>query len=593
MSLVGALLGSYRITDELSSAARAARARRRGEGAARGADVGRRARRSVLHRSARGDRDSPSEHHRGVRLRVHRDRRGVPRHGVPRGRVAARVLEAVQAGGLAAATGRAVRARARERAGRRAREGHRPPRSQTREHLPRARCGAAVRRARQDPRLRDREARRSDGPADRPQPHDRRRVDRHAALHGARAGALGEGDRSPRGSVLARLHPLRDGRRRGPLSEGRIRRGDRDAPVRSATAAARSRAGSRAGARRCACARTFARAGEDGGDASRTRAGSAGDFAYAYAYAYDAPRDATHTRGCESSPEAAGVRSSRWRAHVEVRTDRDHAVKHPLADCLLFAAHAVAAQPVTTPAEVPPLAQIHDDQQLAEILTAITQDPAVKVDDPKARAVAQALMTEGVHRLQIQAYAQALANFLEAYTRFPSPRILLNIASTLNAMGRAADAANTYQRYLSAPATGAERVAEVKELLIKLDAQLTLLTVHVTPHGSEVSIDAGPFVPGGSSLQTRVRPGTHTLRLRRGSAINADDLNSFEGEPRDVTLEVKPEPQAPTAAAPPPSAAKPPEQVAGWLVDGRTYGPVDASSRQRRVQDDVTGAALK
>jgi len=268
-------------------------------------------------------------------------------------------------------------------------------------------------------------------------------------------------------------------------------------------------------------------------------------------------------------------------------------VKHPLAVCLLFAAHAVAAQPVTTPAEVPPLAQIHDDQQLAEILTAITQDPAVKVDDPKARAVAQALMTEGVHRLQIQAYDQALANFLEAYNRFPSPKILLNIASTLNDMGRAADAANTYQRYLSDPATGAERVAEVKELLIKLDAQLTILTVHVTPHGSEVSIDAGPFVPVGSSLQTRVRPGTHTIRIRSGSAINAVDLNSFEGETRDVTLEVKPEPQAPTAAAPPPSAAKPPEQVEGWLVDGRTYGTVDANSRQRRVHADVTGADVK
>ncbi|HEY6037353.1 MAG TPA: hypothetical protein VIV58_23895, partial [Kofleriaceae bacterium] len=269
-------------------------------------------------------------------------------------------------------------------------------------------------------------------------------------------------------------------------------------------------------------------------------------------------------------------------------------MKHRIAYLLLFAARAASAQPVTTPAEVPPLAQIHDDQQLAEILTAITQDPAVKVDDPKARAVAQALMTEGVHRLQIQAYDQALANFLEAYNRFPSPKILLNIASTLNDMGRAADAANTYQRYLSDPATGAERVAEVKELLIKLDAQLTILTVHVTPHGSEVSIDAGPFVPVGSSLQTRIRPGTHTIRIRSGGAINAVDLNSFEGETRDVTLEVKPEPQPPTQTAPPPpSAAKPPEQVEGWLVDGRTYGTADANSRQRRVHADVTGADVK
>ena len=274
-------------------------------------------------------------------------------------------------------------------------------------------------------------------------------------------------------------------------------------------------------------------------------------------------------------------------------------MKHSLILATFAATRIASAQPVTSPGDVPPLAQVHDDQQLTEIITAITQDPSVKVDDPKARATAQALMTEGVRRLQIQAYDQALANFLEAYNRFPSPKILLNIASTLNDMGRSADAANTYQRYLSDPATGAERVAEVKELLIKLDGQLTILTVHVTPHGSEVSIDAGPFVPVGSTLQTRIRPGTHTIRIRNGSSINAVDLNSFEGESKDVTLEVKvdsqtqTQTQTQTAPPPPPSAAKPPEQVQGWLVDGRTYGTVDGNSRQRRVHADTSGTDIK
>jgi hypothetical protein len=274
-------------------------------------------------------------------------------------------------------------------------------------------------------------------------------------------------------------------------------------------------------------------------------------------------------------------------------------VKHLVLSTLFVAtrfASIAGAQPVTAPADVPPLAQVHDEQQLTEIITAITQDPAVKVDDPKARAVAQALMTEGVRRLQVQAYDQALANFLEAYNRFPSPKILLNIASTLNDMGRTADAANTYQRYLSDPSTGAERVGEVKELLIKLDSQLTILTVHVTPHGSEVSIDAGPFVPVGSSLQTRIRPGTHTIRIRSGGAINAVDLNSFEGESRDVALEITPQTQTPTPTltpTPTPSATKPPDQVQGWLVDGRTYGTVDGNSRERRVHANVTGPDVK
>lgn len=249
---------------------------------------------------------------------------------------------------------------------------------------------------------------------------------------------------------------------------------------------------------------------------------------------------------------------------------------------LLLWCGTTSAQPAPEPPL--PLAQIHDDQQLTEMITAITQDPAIKVDDEKARAIATALMTEGVRRLQVQAYDQALANFLEAYNRFPSPKILLNIASTLHDMGRLADAANTYQRYLADPATGADRVQEVKELLIKLDTALTILTVHVTPHGTDVSVDAGPFVPVGSSLQLRVRPGTHTIRLRKGTAASATDLNSFEGETRDVVLALEEAPNAP----PPPQA---PEHVQGWLVD-RSYGTTDGNSRERRVQT-VAGAEIK
>jgi hypothetical protein len=34
----------------------------------------------------------------------------------------------------------------------------------------------------------------------------------------------------------------------------------------------------------------------------------------------------------------------------------------------------------------------------------------------------------------------------------------------------------------------------VKELLIRIDEQLTILTIRVFPRGSDVSIDAGPFI---------------------------------------------------------------------------------------------------
>jgi flagellar motor protein MotB len=233
----------------------------------------------------------------------------------------------------------------------------------------------------------------------------------------------------------------------------------------------------------------------------------------------------------------------------------------------LLAAHVAAAQPAPSsappeppapapaapaePAEPPPpLAQIKDDKQLAEILQAMTQDPAVAVDDPATRPLAQALMTEGVKQLQARAYDQALANFLEAYAKLPSPKILLNIASTLRDMGRLADAANTYQRYLTDPATGAERVAEVKELLLRLDDQLTILTVRVSPKGSEISIDGGPFIPVGSTLLTRVRSGIHLVRIRKDAQGDEVTINGFEGENKEVTPRLAPAPEPrPTTVA--------------------------------------------
>jgi hypothetical protein len=262
------------------------------------------------------------------------------------------------------------------------------------------------------------------------------------------------------------------------------------------------------------------------------------------------------------------------------------------------------AAPATAPAaSAPALAQIKDDKQIAEVLQSITQDPAIAVDNAATRPLAQALMTEGVRQLRARAFDQALANFLEAYAKFPSPKILLNIASTLHDMGRLADAANTYQRYLTDPATGVERVAEVKDLLIKLDEQLTILTVRVSPKGSEISIDGGPFIPVGSTLVTRVRSGLHLVRIRKDDRGDEVTLNGFEGENKEVTPALPPVTVAASPAASPAQAAPPPgarpelktppaERVDGWLITGTQYGTADATGRSRTVRDETRGREL-
>ena len=270
---------------------------------------------------------------------------------------------------------------------------------------------------------------------------------------------------------------------------------------------------------------------------------------------------------------------------------------------VLLAARATA-QPVTTPEPAsppPPLAQIRDEKQLMETLAQITNDPAVPVTDPARKQQAAALMAEGVKQLHANGYDQALANFLEAYAQYPSPKILLNVATTLLEMGRPADAANTYQRYLSDPASGTERIAEVKELLIRLDQQLTILTLRVSPRGSELSIDAGPFIAVGSTLVTRVRPGLHLARIRsKTGAMSEQTINGFEGENKEVQLAIAEEPPKPEAKPPPitdPKNRPPPEvdgtpkvtpeHQDGWLITGQYSS--DGTGNKRGVLTRTAG----
>ncbi len=217
---------------------------------------------------------------------------------------------------------------------------------------------------------------------------------------------------------------------------------------------------------------------------------------------------------------------------------------------------------------------------LALVAALALASSAARADDPVAspgKQAAQALVTDGIALLVDKRYDGALEKFLAAYDEYPSPKILLNIASTLRDMGKLADAANTYQRYLEDPQSGAERVAEVKQIVNDLDTALALLVVEVTPPGTEVSIDGGPWVTIGVTLSTRVTAGTHLVRARKAGLEETEvSINGFAGARKDLSLALKvamgalDEPAAPAPAAAPPAAPAevPPTHTTGWLITG-------------------------
>ncbi len=143
--------------------------------------------------------------------------------------------------------------------------------------------------------------------------------------------------------------------------------------------------------------------------------------------------------------------------------------------------------------------------------------PAPAVPDKQD---AQALVGSGVKLFSAKDFLGALAVFRDAYTRFPSTKILLNIATTLARLDRAADAANTYQRYLDASDSDPTKRAGVEKALADLDANLAIVTIGVTPADAEVQIgDKAEWLPATALSHYRVAPGDVTVSARRASYL--------------------------------------------------------------------------
>jgi hypothetical protein len=128
---------------------------------------------------------------------------------------------------------------------------------------------------------------------------------------------------------------------------------------------------------------------------------------------------------------------------------------------------------------------------------------------------AQSLMQSGVKLLEAKDYLGALAVFKTAYERFPGAKILLNIGTTLKLLGRDADAANAYQRYLDSKDHDPKRRADIQKLIDTLDKTSGRYEIKVTPEDAAVSIDDDDWLHAVHATTWRVVPGKHAITVKR------------------------------------------------------------------------------
>lgn len=155
--------------------------------------------------------------------------------------------------------------------------------------------------------------------------------------------------------------------------------------------------------------------------------------------------------------------------------------------------------------------------------------PAAGVDEGKTdegKVDAKALVQSGVKLLKQKDYLGALAVFRDAYQRFPSVKLLLNIGTTLKLLGRNAEAANAYQQYLDAPDADPARRAEVNDVLSTLDRVLGRLELRADAaepaESLEVSINGGDWLPLARAKLWRVDPGPYRVMARQPGFVAAE-----------------------------------------------------------------------
>src|SRR3954468_473345 len=126
---------------------------------------------------------------------------------------------------------------------------------------------------------------------------------------------------------------------------------------------------------------------------------------------------------------------------------------------------------------------------------------------------AKALLASGLKLYQQKDYLGALTIFRDAYARFPSAKLLLNIATTLTKLDREAEAADADQRALDGGDADPTKLDDVEKVLADLDKAVGTFVISTTTPGAELQLDGGDEWLA-APVTVRVPPGDVVLHVR-------------------------------------------------------------------------------
>jgi len=172
--------------------------------------------------------------------------------------------------------------------------------------------------------------------------------------------------------------------------------------------------------------------------------------------------------------------------------------------------------------------------------------PDKPIPDPKVTAKLNAtqLRDLGNKLFDDKNYLGALAVFKEAYVRFPSVKILLNIGVTLNRLERFADAANTFQRYIDSPDADAAMKPEIVKAITDIDKSVGVLDLTVLPADAQIQVNDGQWVAATVYKVYRVSPGKFDVHVKKDGfqpETQTAEVSAGEHKAVAITLAAVPE----------------------------------------------------
>jgi len=229
----------------------------------------------------------------------------------------------------------------------------------------------------------------------------------------------------------------------------------------------------------------------------------------------------------------------------------------------------------------------------------VVETPAPPAGNTKADREADRHFKTGVELFDERKFAEALAEFEQAYALKPHPLVLNNLAAAHRALSQYDQAVDFYNRFLI-EGEGKLSAAELQRGRAELDDLLRLVArveVITAPEGAQVQVDGRsigqtpldePLIlgPGDHTLQARLAghdPAERKVRVAAGDTLRVE----FDLQAEKVVATVVPAPEEP----PPDVGAESVATVTAQAPELRRFG-INASYGANALEVSETGAPV-